>query len=321
MTAAAELILLSALLAAACGLTCHQCLGTWENCTDSPQVCSSKETVCVEEMRATYGPISETLRRGCATPEYCQSYFSVRRGFISRSIYCCPDDLCNVVPYNVTYSAKRNGVECYSCIGSLQECGGGDVPTVQCRGKANHCVEISRQWLPGTGLVEPIIKGCGNYPKMKNLLVCSIGDKTSYVVIRVCEGSKCNNSSFAEHAVSYFSEVSAGEPNGLACYSCLDTGHGECSPENLQPMSCTGTMDRCMNVMDYIRHARLRAGCANQQLCQTTDFYGALLPKLPISYMTCCQGALCNGERDQAAGRGQGVLLALLAAPLLIALN
>lgn len=46
------------------------------------------------------GPMSETLKRGCATPEYCQTYFNVRRGFVSRSIYCCSDDLCNVVPYN-----------------------------------------------------------------------------------------------------------------------------------------------------------------------------------------------------------------------------
>lgn len=313
MTAATELILLSALLTTAWGLTCHGCLGTRENCTDLPQVCSSNETLCVEETRETYGPMSETLKRGCATPEYCQTYFNVRRGFVSRSIYCCSDDLCNVVPYNVTYSTKHNGVECYSCIGSLQECGGADIPTVQCRGKENHCVEISRQWLSGTSLVEPIIKGCGNYPKMENLLACSIGDKTSYVVIRVCEGSKCNNSSFAEFSV--------GEPNGMTCYSCLDTGHGECSPENLQPMNCTGTMDRCMNVIDYIRHARLRAGCANQQLCQDKSFYGALLPKLPISYMTCCEGALCNGGHNQAARRGQGALLALLTVPILIALN
>lgn len=50
----------------------------------------------------------------------------------------------------VTYSSERNGAECYSCIGSLEECKGTDIPTAHCRGQENHqCVEIFRQWLPG----------------------------------------------------------------------------------------------------------------------------------------------------------------------------
>ncbi|XP_053123624.1 urokinase plasminogen activator surface receptor-like [Hemicordylus capensis] len=313
MKAATELTVLIALLATAQGLTCHKCLGTRENCTDSWQVCSSNETVCVEETRAAYGPISETLKRGCSTLQYCQSYFSVRRGFISRSIYCCSGDLCNLIPYNVTYSKEHNGVECYSCIGSLEECGGAEIPTAQCRGKENNCVEISRQWLPETGSVEPIIKGCADYPKEEMLLAYSIGSRTSYAAIRVCEGSKCNNRSFTELPV--------GELNGLACYSCLDAGNGECYTENLQPMNCTGTMDRCMTITDYVRHSRIRAGCANQQLCRPTAFYGALMPKLPASYVACCQGPFCNGGQAQGPRRGWGVLLALLVAPLLIALD
>ncbi|XP_061453736.1 urokinase plasminogen activator surface receptor-like [Rhineura floridana] len=174
----------------------------------------------MEETRAPYGPISETLKRGCTTSHYCQSYFSVRRGFISQSIFCCSEDLCNIVPYNVTYSTEHNGVECYSCISSLEECNETDMPSTQCRGKENHCVKISRQWLP-----------------------------------------------------------------------------------------------------DYVRRARIRAGCANQRLCQDTAFYGALMPKLPVSYMTCCQGPFCNREQGQGERRGKSALLALLAAPLLIALN
>ncbi|XP_062995810.1 urokinase plasminogen activator surface receptor-like [Elgaria multicarinata webbii] len=306
-------LLVTVLLPAALGLTCRSCLGTRENCTDQQQICSSNETVCMEETRATYGPISETLKRGCTTPQYCQSFFSIRRGFVSRSIYCCADDLCNAVPYNVTYSTGRNGVECYSCIGSLQECNGKDIPTAQCRGKENHCVEISRQWLPGTGLVEPIIKGCGYYPKEETLLAYSVGGNVSYVTVRVCKGSWCNNSSFTE-----FSDT---EPNGLECYSCLDTGNSECSTENLRPMNCVGTMDQCMNVIDYFRNARIRAGCAHRHLCQDSPFYGALMPKLPVNYVTCCQGPFCNGERDQGAQRGNQACLALLVALLLIALN
>ncbi|XP_077788300.1 urokinase plasminogen activator surface receptor-like isoform X1 [Podarcis muralis] len=318
MKAAIELtipiaLLATALLPEACGLSCHKCLGTRENCTNQQQLCGSNETLCMEETRATYGPISETLKRGCTTSQYCQSYFSTRRGFISRSIYCCSEDLCNEVPYNVTYSTERNGVECYSCIGSLEECNGTSIPTAQCRGKENRCVEISRQWLPGTGLVEPIIKGCGNYPKEETLLAYGIGGKISYVAIRVCEGSRCNNSSFAE--------FSARELNGLVCYSCLDTGNDECGAENLQLMNCVGNMDHCMNVIDYVRGATLRAGCANQQLCQDTVFYGTLLPKLPVSYVTCCQGPFCNGAPGQGGRRGEGILFVLLAASLLIALN
>ncbi|KAM6428659.1 urokinase plasminogen activator surface receptor-like isoform 2-T2 [Liasis olivaceus] len=149
----ASSILLLALLTTASGLTCHKCLGTRENCTNQEQICTENETVCMEETRATYGPMSETLKRGCTTPQHCQLYFAVRRGFVSRSIYCCSQDLCNAVPYNVTYTAKRNGLECYSCIGNLGECSGTDVPTAQCRGRENHCVEISRQWLPGNTTV------------------------------------------------------------------------------------------------------------------------------------------------------------------------
>ncbi|XP_063168400.1 urokinase plasminogen activator surface receptor-like [Candoia aspera] len=314
MKAAPELIIiLLALPATASGLTCHKCLGTRENCTSQEQICTENETVCMEETRATYGPMSETLKRGCATTQHCQLYFAVRRGFVSRSIYCCSEDLCNAVPYNVTYTAKRNGLECYTCIGSLGECRGTAIPTAQCRGRENRCVEIFRQWLPGTGLVEPIIKGCGDYPKEERLLAYSIGSKISYVAIRICEGSKCNNNSFPEFLTR--------EPNGLECYSCLEEGNGECNTENLQPADCMGTMDHCMTVLDYTHNTRIRAGCANQELCQDTTFYGALMPKLPISYMICCQSPFCNGDPDQGERSSTRVFLSLLMVPLFIALN
>ncbi|XP_015263975.1 PREDICTED: uncharacterized protein LOC107108094 [Gekko japonicus] len=222
-------------------LKCHKCLNRQGNCSDTEvEACLPGQDSCFFEIKRFIGLEADTVKQGCGTSNYCRRYPGGHEGSLFRRMHCCSTDLCLPVNYHDSREGSGNGVECQSCIGSAAECGP-NAPTEPCVGKQDRCVQISQRFLPGKGL-EPIIKGCGTDSVKDVQVVYQIGANLAYVDQKVCKGSNCNDGTFQD--------ISAGDPNGLRCYTCRETGLGECARNRLQLLDCTGVMDRCVHFMD-----------------------------------------------------------------------
>ncbi|XP_042295943.1 uncharacterized protein LOC121915634 isoform X1 [Sceloporus undulatus] len=88
---------------------------------------------------------------------------------------------------------------------------------------------------------EPLIKGCGAEDFEDALLAYQVGRDFAYMDQKVCRLNNCNNRSFPD--------IPAGRPNGLQCYTCRELGRGDCAPERLLPLNCSGDMDWCLHVI------------------------------------------------------------------------
>ncbi|XP_019346842.1 urokinase plasminogen activator surface receptor-like isoform X1 [Alligator mississippiensis] len=127
----------------------------------------------------------------------------------------------------------------------------------------------------------------GSRAPPEELLAMAVGPDLVYVHVQCCHGVGCNNGSFVE--------VPRGKPNGKLCYSCRETGAGECNNEQLRPMTCKGAMDQCLEVQttDWYHPVTLLRGCTSTDLCRSWELLGRLL-LLANTLVHCCSGSLCN---------------------------
>ncbi|KAL8219618.1 UNVERIFIED_CONTAM: hypothetical protein K2H54_029114 [Gekko kuhli] len=254
-------------------LKCHKCLNRQGNCSDTEvEVCMPGQDSCFFEIKWFIGLDADTAKQGCGTSNYCRRYPGGYRGFLFRRMHCCSTDLCLPVDYHAEKGPKTvqnvravSGVQPNVARMLPQSCASGNRTDV-CKYHSVSCQVLQkwvssiermravRTWLwgckemsiitndiTGEGL-EPIIKGCGTNSIKDAQVVYQIGTNWAYVDQKVCKGSNCNNGTFQD--------ISAGDPNGLRCYTCRETGLGQCARNKLQLLNCTGVMDRCVHFMD-----------------------------------------------------------------------
>ncbi|XP_042295944.1 urokinase plasminogen activator surface receptor-like isoform X2 [Sceloporus undulatus] len=272
-------------------LRCQKCMSQDGNCTGatSMELCGPRQDSCFFEIKQFLDVSADTVKRGCGTANACRRYPEGYRGHLFRSIYCCSSDLCEPLSCHTSRAGPPNGLSCQSCIGSSAECGQ-EAPSEPCRGAENQCVQISQRFLPGEEQ-EPLIKGCGAEDFEDALLAYQVGRDFAYMDQKVCRLNNCNNRSFPD--------IPAGRPNGLQCYTCRELGRGDCAPERLLPLNCSGDMDWCLHVIgkgDGGAQVTLQKGCGTETMCgRHQEIYRKL--KGPGSFASCCKGRLCNRAR------------------------
>ncbi|XP_072836272.2 urokinase plasminogen activator surface receptor isoform X1 [Pogona vitticeps] len=296
-------------LSPANSLRCAKCVSKKGNCNETEvEACSSYQDACFFEVKDFIGVSGTTVKRGCTTANYCRRYPGGYKGHLDRIMYCCSSDLCEPVDYHHSHTGAENGMVCQSCIGNEAECGQ-NAWSEPCRGNADRCIQISQRFLPGEEL-EPIIKGCGDSSFRDTLVAYQIGKDFAYVEQNVCGLRNCNNRSFPD--------ISPGQPNGLKCYTCRETGKGECDRERLQLLNCTGIMDRCVHIISKDRDVptTIQKGCATESMCTSySDIYYKLMRQ--DSYPACCKKSFCNRAGDHS---GPEMLLAVAGVVLWLAM-
>ncbi|KAJ7304034.1 hypothetical protein JRQ81_011554 [Phrynocephalus forsythii] len=299
-------------LSRANSLTCLKCVSREGNCSATQvEVCNPYQDACFFEAKDYIGVSGETVRRGCATANYCRHYPDGYKGLLSREMYCCSSDLCEPVNYHYSHNGAPNGMACQSCIGNAAECGH-NARSEPCYRSADRCIQISQRFLPGEEL-EPIIKGCGDTSFKDTLVAYQIEKNFAYVEQKVCGLRNCNNRSFPE--------ISPGPPNGLQCYTCRDSGNGECARERLQLLNCTGIMDRCVHVISKDRDVptTIQKGCATETICTSySEIYYNLMRQ--DSYAACCKKSLCNGAGGHPGAKLLLVVVVVVGVALGVAL-
>ncbi|XP_060114167.1 urokinase plasminogen activator surface receptor-like [Heteronotia binoei] len=308
MKTGTSLALLTFWLVQADSLKCHKCLNRRGNCSDTEvEDCKPGQDSCFFEIKWFIGLHADTVKQGCGNSDYCRRYPGGYKGFLFRRMHCCSTDLCLPVKYHASTVGSENGVKCQSCIGSAAECGP-NAPTEPCFGTQDRCVQISQHFLPGEGL-EPIIKGCGTDSVKDAQVVYQIGNNLAYIDQKGCKGSNCNNGTFQD--------ISAGDPNGLQCYTCRETGLGECARNKLQLLNCTGVMDRCVHFMNKEnRSLTIQKGCGTETLCSYQGISDPLMVR-PDGVAECCRTSFCNRAGSRSAPER---LLRTVALSLLLAL-
>nr|XP_056703635.1 urokinase plasminogen activator surface receptor-like [Euleptes europaea] len=287
------------------GLKCHKCLTRGGRCSEEEvEVCRPGQDSCSVEIKWYTGLDADTVKQGCGSSNYCRRYPGGYKGFLFRRMHCCSTDLCVPAEHHASTEGSKNGVECQSCIGSAAECGP-NAPSQPCFGTMDTCVQISQHFLPGEGL-EPIIKGCGADSLHDLQVAYQTGSHFAFVDQKVCRGSNCNNGTFQD--------IPAGDPNGLQCYTCRDAGLGECARNKLQPLDCTGVMDRCVHVMNREnRSITIQKGCGTETMC--SGYYSLLT--WTESFAECCKTSFCNRAGGPSAPER---LLGMVALALALAL-
>ncbi|XP_077788302.1 phospholipase A2 inhibitor NAI-like [Podarcis muralis] len=295
-----SLVIFMFCLGAADSLTCQKCLSKNGKCAKNEvEVCDQSQDACFIETKDYAGLDAGTVKLGCSDSNLCRRYQKGNRGSLSWSMFCCSFDLCQPLTRDVHGNGSKNGVQCQTCIGSAAECGH-NAPTEPCYGSEDQCVQISQRLLPGEE-TEPIIKGCGGSSFKDTLVAYQIGRDFAFVEQKVCSTSNCNNRSFPV--------ITSGQPNGLQCYTCQESGHGECAQDRLQVLNCTGVMDQCVRVIDREnRTVTFQKGCATETMCSSyEDIYSKLMG--PDSFVECCKTSFCN-----QAGEHSGPQMLLMVA-------
>ncbi|KAM3830163.1 urokinase plasminogen activator surface receptor-like [Vipera latastei] len=268
-------------------LECHKCLINEGNCSKAPvEVCKPNQDACFSVIRKYHGLNADTARQGCGSSNACRRYPAGTKGSLFRTMWCCSSNLCQPVTLHVNRDGLHNGLVCQSCIGNEAECGL-TAPLQQCYGSADWCVQISQRFLPGQEL-EPIIKGCGNNTFQDLQVLYQIEGDFAFLDQKVCGQFNCNNRSFPE--------ILAGQPNGLQCYTCRDSGHGEPACQKGKILRCPGVMNRCVSIIkgeNKTTAVTVQKGCATESMCRRdTDIYFRL--KRENSHAECCKSNLCN---------------------------
>ncbi|XP_025049839.1 urokinase plasminogen activator surface receptor-like [Alligator sinensis] len=208
--------------------------------------CAPGQNACVVQQLSLTPVMDDALRVGCAALTTCNLLPSDTAARLSGSSFCCTTDLCTNGSY-IRDPGPAWRLPCQSCVGSASTCGP-DTPTLTCPGRQAQCLQLSRRLLPGKAWTpgnllqeegERFWVPCGWWGPSEELLALATGPDLAYVDVHVqrCHSVGCNNSSFAE--------VPRGKPNGKLCYSCRDTGAGECERQELQSTGGTGTVDQC----------------------------------------------------------------------------
>ncbi|XP_025049845.1 urokinase plasminogen activator surface receptor-like isoform X1 [Alligator sinensis] len=224
------------------------------------------------------------VRTGCMLLQTCNLLPRDNAAGLTGSTFCCTTDLCTNKSY-IRQPGPPEQLLCQTCVGNATTCGP-DNPTVSCLSPEAQCLQLSRELLPGEQ-GDTVYKACGETGPAEELLAIAAGPDLTYVHAQRCRGAGCNNGSFVE--------VPRGKPNGKLCYSCQETGKGECNHQQVQTITCTGAMDVCVKAQSTDRNnpGTLLCGCGSPDLCRPWQpLARLLLPSDPQIH--CCNVSLCN---------------------------
>ncbi|XP_053308123.1 urokinase plasminogen activator surface receptor-like [Spea bombifrons] len=262
------------------GLRCLQCIGNAATCRMSVRTCPSYETTCISlaYKEAQGFRSSDTLMKGCSTPELCNQTSAIDIG--SRSIYmsatCCERDFCNINRFSTT-PVFSNRLQC--CRNTTCS------DTMFCDGVNNWCVDVASKNVSGAITIETrYTKGCGSGDACNTTLAYNTGSFQHFTQYTCCNHrNNCNN---IQQSIPTLDNN-----NGIRCWGCRDGGNNECAPSNQTYVQCKGIQIRCMEAFDQTRNKTVMKGCSTVSFCSSTPPH---LDIPSISEVQCCAGSLCN---------------------------
>ncbi|XP_059497413.1 phospholipase A2 inhibitor and Ly6/PLAUR domain-containing protein-like [Stegostoma tigrinum] len=118
--------------------------------------------------------------------------------------------------------------------------------------------------------------------------------------IHLCSSDRCNDQTEAEPANN--------TRNGLQCFGCFNSSTESCLA-NQQRVDCVGRQNRCVDGKGRQRLLPIGSnmvlkGCATTNLCELGVDLRAF--SLLLSEVSCCEGALCNGDRGSTTTADPG---------------
>ncbi|XP_029432991.1 urokinase plasminogen activator surface receptor-like [Rhinatrema bivittatum] len=285
MTLVWRLLALCALLQTGKSLDCYECFGPPYNCKETVRTCYMQQTSCIWRAYTyiTGNKTIDQLEKGCSQGLICNESAYVNQGNTSlySSSACCTSSLCNAGMY---YAQVRvSHLQCYACQGNIASCSTGNLPTLQCAGVQDRCVDITSVTLNGMNRMETVLKGCGTGDFCSRKINFNTGNTSTYTSVQCCGSANCNTA---------LPTVSLNDtPNGLQCYACNETGKGECLAANIRKVNCTGQMTQCVDVVGFPRGQTMLRGCCSEQACLGLS---ATLTISASQKLHCCTGNLCN---------------------------
>ncbi|KAM3923463.1 ly6/PLAUR domain-containing protein 3 [Leptodactylus fuscus] len=281
-----RLLLLCVSLAPGLSLKCNSCSGLPYDCKETTQLCTLNQTSCMSQSYTITAPqgshpgnVTEWTYKGCTQGLVCNE--SVYLDLGSKKTYistqCCNTDLCNTGTYYVRVPVS--GLLCQSCVGNSASCAS-NLTSLQCAGLQDRCMTIKTVYVNGSSS-DVVYKGCGTGNLCGRLLKYNSGGPRVYTSVSCCGYDNCNKD---------VQTVTVNETkNGIQCYSCNETGRGECTTPST--VSCTGDMTTCLDVVGFPRGNTLLRGCCSQDVCSGLS---ATLNIQASQKLYCCQGNLCN---------------------------
>ncbi|XP_040183289.1 urokinase plasminogen activator surface receptor-like [Rana temporaria] len=289
-----KLLLLWVNFAQVAPLKCLQCVGTSSSCRMVARKCPAYETTCISLAYQTQDS-SNTVMKGCSTTQLCNQSSIIDTG--TTSIYmtasCCETDYCNINRFSAS-KVYSNRLQCNVCNNSITTSTTITCPNRQslfCDEVNNNCVDVITMETNGSTQIQKYTKGCGSGnigDVCTNLFAYSTGTYQRYTYLSCCTGNLCNS---GQKAIPMLTN-----DNGIKCYGCKDNGNNECAKENQKPVTCRGTLLRCMEVFDDQRRTIMK-GCCTVAFCSSTDLAQPTDPspqQTKISEIMCCAGSFCN---------------------------
>ncbi|XP_048379685.1 uncharacterized protein LOC125448412 isoform X2 [Stegostoma tigrinum] len=179
---------------------------------------------------------------------------------------------------------------CYSCTTQGRSC---TTEEIACTPRINSCITQSVSASGGGVNYDVILKNCG---MCEGNVSMHFGSMKFSQLCKSCSSNLCNNEPFIEESSKL---------NGLECYTTSLE-----DPNAISTVKCTGTQDRCVNVLAQFGGVKLEMrGCASKLICQNFD---TSQMGIQLSYTpNCCETNLCN---KATLLPGSGISLPILAA-------
>ncbi|XP_066463192.1 ly6/PLAUR domain-containing protein 3 [Eleutherodactylus coqui] len=284
MTKWLSLLLLGVFLQPGLSLKCNFCTGLPYNCQESTQLCTLDQTSCMSQSFTVVeaGNVTEWTYKGCSQGLVCNETVYVDLGFKKTFIssQCCITDFCNTGTYYAWVPVA--GLNCLACEGNSASCAGSNLTPLRCAGVQDRCMTVKTLYV-NVSHSDVVYKGCGTGNLCGRRLEYNSGGTRVYTEVSCCGSNNCNQG---------IKSVSVDEkPNGIQCYSCNETGKGECRTPITTTVSCTGNMTTCLDVVGFPRGNTLMQGCCSTDVCLGLS---ASMFLQASQKLYCCQGNLCN---------------------------
>ncbi|XP_056398915.1 phospholipase A2 inhibitor gamma subunit B-like [Hyla sarda] len=282
-----RLLLLCVSLSPGLTLRCNFCTGLPYDCKESTQLCTLDQTSCMSQAFTVVegGNITEWTYKGCSQGLVCnQSVYtdlSYKQTYVSSQ--CCISDFCNTGTYYA--QVPVSGLSCSICQGNSASCAASNLASLRCAGVQDRCMTIKTLYV-NVSISDVVFKGCGKSNLCERQLEYNAGGARVYTQVSCCGSNNCNQ---GVQSVTVNNSL-----NGVQCYACNETGKGECTTPTNTIVSCTGNMNRCLDVVGFPRGNTLLRGCCSKDVCWGLS---ASLSIQASQKLYCCQGNLCNNGK------------------------
>ncbi|KAM4703029.1 urokinase plasminogen activator surface receptor-like [Rhinophrynus dorsalis] len=266
-------------------LKCYQCSGLPYYCQETEQLCFLNQTFCMSQSFTIVEntTIKEWTYKGCSQGLVCNetAYMNQGRKKSYISSQCCTTDFCNTGTYYARVPVAA--LSCLACEGN--NCSAPNLTSIPCSGLQDRCMTITTTTSVNGVSSASMIKGCGTGNLCNRSLEYNSGNGKLYSSISCCGKNNCNS---GRNTTATYNETL----NGLQCYSCNETGRGECKNASvIGTVKCTGNMTSCFDITGFPRGNTLMRGCSSQDVCRGLSVSMSVQPSQKLF---CCSGNLCN---------------------------